>query len=217
MQKGIIFAVIAGSASASIHPSDYYEGRFFDWMQEHKIQFRNGTEFANRLVIFADNLDFIEEHNVKKSTFKLGTNAYSHMTHEEFMNYFHIGSLRPPLLRSGAEFVHIAPKDMASVPVSIDWSEISNVVTPVKNQGNCGSCWAFSATGSIEGAYGIKYNSQPSPNGFSEQSMVSCDSIDSGCNGGLMDNAFSFVQTQGGLPSETDYPYTSGDTGSKAS
>jgi len=109
--------------------------------------------------------------------------------------------------------MHAAPKDMSSTPDSVDWTTVPNVVTPVKDQGNCGSCWSFSATGAIEGAYGIKNGKQACSSGFSEQELVSCDNVDAGCNGGWMDDAFAFAMKQG-LPTEDNYPYTSGTTGS---
>jgi C1A family cysteine protease len=95
-----------------------------------------------------------------------------------------------------------------SAPASVDWSTNSNVVTPVKNQGSCGSCWAFSATGAIEGAYGIKNNKQIS---HSEQQLVDCAGLragygNMGCNGGLMDNAFTYGQDYV-LQTESAYPY----------
>jgi hypothetical protein len=136
MYKTLAVATLA-TASAT-KDSNYYEGKFFDWMQEHKVQFANGEEFVQRLAIFKDNLDYIEDINSQKLSYELGLNAYSHLTSEEFADHFHLGSLRPPMLRRGSDVVHGEPKDMATVPASVDWSTNANVVTPVKDQGNCG-------------------------------------------------------------------------------
>jgi C1A family cysteine protease len=99
------------------------------------------------------------------------------------------------------------------LPSAIDWS-MKNAVTPVKDQGQCGSCWSFSTTGALEGAYSIKTGNLVS---FSEQQLVDCDTFgnggrDHGCNGGLMDNAFSWIAKNNGLCTESDYPYVSGIT-----
>ena len=102
---------------------------------------------------------------------------------------------------------------MTSIPDSVNWVT-SGGVTGVKDQGQCGSCWSFSTTGALEGAYFTTYGSLPS---FSEQQLVDCDTRknggkDMGCNGGLMDNAFAWIEKNGGLCTEADYPYTSGTT-----
>jgi len=213
MFKTAVVAAAVGSAAALSKPNNYYEAKFFDWMKEHNKVFASGDEFAQRLAIFSDNVDFIEAHNAAKSTYQLGTNEFSHLSHEEFLDVMHIGSLRPPLLRRGSEQVLMPPKDVSANPASVDWTTVPNVVTPIKNQGNCGSCWAFSAVSAIEGAYGIKYNSQAHPQGLSEQHLVSCDTVNAGCNGGWMDDAFNFVKKNGGIATEGDYVYTSGTTG----
>jgi len=165
------------------------------------------------LAIFASNLDGIEKHNADKTqTYQLGQNQFSHMTHDEFMDAVHVGGTRVPnLRREPTATVHTGPGDRSSLPDSVDWSA-QGAVTPVKDQGNCGSCWSFSATGALEGAYQIKYGSLTA---FSEQQLVSCDvdGGDAGCSGGWMDDAFSYVTKNGGLTTEDGYPYTSGTTG----
>ena len=95
-------------------------------------------------------------------------------------------------------------KQVDAVASDVDWVA-SGAVTGVKNQGQCGSCWSFSTTGALEGAFEIAGNTLTS---LSEQNLVDCDTTDSGCNGGLMDNAFKWIQSNGGICTEADYAYT---------
>ncbi len=161
---------------------------------------------------FANNDDIIEAHNKLNSTYKLGHNKFSHMTVEEWRQAVNLG-LKKKDTASTAANMHAAPANMAGVPASVDWTA-AGAVTPVKDQGSCGSCWSFSTTGALEGAYQIKYGSLVS---FSEQNFVDCDTIknggtDLGCHGGLMDSAFDWATKWGGVCTEADYPYTSGTT-----
>jgi len=92
----------------------------------------------------------------------------------------------------------------STAPETWDW-RTSGAVGPVKDQGQCGSCWAFSANGNLEGLNKIKTGTFTQ---LSEQQLVDCDKIDSGCRGGLMENAYSYLKTAGGLMKQADYPYT---------
>jgi cathepsin L len=178
-------------------------------MQTYGLHFADGSEFASRIQIFADKVDLIESHNADTTqTFQMGLNQFSHLTLDEFREATHAGATRPPYLRSTAEKIHEAPTDISSLPTSVDWVT-AGAVTDVKNQGSCGSCWSFSTTGALEGAYKIKRGTLKS---FSEQQLVSCDKTNYGCNGGWMDTAFTWVKKNGGLSTESAYPYVNGAT-----
>jgi xylem cysteine proteinase len=175
-----------------------------EFTQKHQIPF----EFE-RIPIFCDNLSFINQHNNKTNqTYKLAVNQFAHLTHKEFVGLYTSNFEQKNNFIKTKNFFRKNDFSL-EIPSEIDWVSLGGV-TSVKDQGQCGSCWSFSTTGSMEGAYFIKTNKLVS---FSEQMLVDCSSpMNHGCNGGLMDRAFRWISNEGGLCSEDDYPYTSGTT-----
>jgi len=164
-------------------------------------------ELFTRFQNFVDNKKVIDEHNAKGLDWTMGVNAYTDLTSKEFVDlYMGYRPRNNDFARSLNE--HVAPTNQV-LASSLDW-RTSGAVTPIKDQGQCGSCWAFSTTGSVEGANKIKSGNLVS---VSEQQLVDCagSSGNQGCNGGLMDDAFEYIIKNGGISSEAAYPYTGRD------
>jgi len=206
----IIAACISAAALGKVEEKlrthteeEYWQG----WQTFHKIAevvertegYPHKAEHDYRFEIFKDNMEEIKRHNALNLSWKKGITQFADMTGEEFKA--HINCYMGP--KEEADDIHAAPADYTPQSGGVDWVA-EGAVTAVKNQGACGSCWAFSTTGSIEGACEISTGTLTS---LSEQNLVDCDSTDSGCNGGLMDYAFGFVRRNGGLCSEDDYRY----------
>jgi len=195
---------------------------------KHEAEFlfdRWKTQFPQahpRWEVFLENLERILKHNADKDkTYEMALNEFASMTPNEFLAT-RLGYRRPeaeekkkpaPAAKTTKEdaFVLRASVAQADPPLSFDW-ETKGAVTPVKNQGSCGSCWAFSAVAALESAYFLKTGKLVQ---FSEQELVSCDMELYGCQGGLMDPAFDWTRLNGGLCSEEAYPYTSGTTSAR--
>jgi C1A family cysteine protease len=209
----VVSAILASALAANVHDRAYYEAKFFGWMAQHGVKIESGLDFVKFIQNFADNEDYINNHNAKKLSFTLGHNQFSHMSTEEWAAYVNKGKMVKDET-SKADYIHHAPTLRSSLASEIDWVG-KGAVTPVKDQGQCGSCWSFSTTGAIEGAYFNKHGTLES---FSEQHLVDCDNFrhhfgrDKGCSGGLMDNAFSWIKKNEGICTEAGYPYVSGTT-----
>lgn len=175
------------------------------WKAEHGKTYPAGEEFT-RMSIFFENKDRIDAHNelfeAGKVSFSLKLNHFADMTEEEFRE---MNKRNGPPLNLGDSVYVPSTRD---IPTEVDWRK-SDYVTPIKNQGQCGSCWAFSTTGSMEGQM---KNATGELVSLSEQQLVDCSRKfgNMGCSGGLMDNAFKYIE-KFGLETEEAYPYTGRD------
>ncbi|CAL0334172.1 unnamed protein product [Lupinus luteus] len=171
-------------------------------------------EHDYRFKVFKANLRRAQRHQNMDPSATHGVTRFSDLTPSEFRDS--VLGLRRLRLPSDANKAPILPTD--NLPNDFDWRD-HGAVTPVKNQGSCGSCWSFSTNGALEGAHFLSTGELVS---LSEQQLVDCDhecdpdepgSCDAGCNGGLMNSAFEYILKSGGVMREEDYPYSGTDRG----
>eukprot|EP01084_Bolivina_argentea_P121757 215779_1 len=207
-----LIAAVAGSrlpASLRIHPISDSLTNFNAWMQEFEITYPTKREQSYRYTVWSDTIKEINKHNSEKHLWTKGVNPLTATTWEEF-----------------AETKLMAPQDCSAtkpqkqpklikeireraVPSKIDWRD-QKVVSEVKDQGNCGSCWTFSTTGCLESHVALSTGQLTL---FSEQNLVDCAGHfkNNGCNGGLPSQAFEYIRYNGGIDSEFSYHYTARD------
>jgi cathepsin L len=195
----LAFAYAANALSVDQH--------FELFKSEHHKTYRNSLEHVVRRKVFRDNFNLIEKHNAEylsgKHTYTLAVNQFADMTHEEFLAE----------RTSSQKKIHKAKPskpvqvDTSNIPAAVDWRD-EGYVTYVKDQKQCGSCWTFSAVGSMEGQH-FKATGNLIP--LSEQNLLDCvHPYSDGCNGGLMDDAFEYA-IKNGIMGETAYPYEAKD------
>ncbi len=173
--------------------------RFLEFTHKYNKVYSSMEEFNQKFEVFKNNLIEILAEDDFEGPHILGITQFSDLTKQEFAKQYL--TLKTPVTswcHSGEKF--LAPK---STLTSLDW-RTKGGVSPVKNQGQCGSCWAFSAVGFLESQSLIV---DMKARTYSEQQLVDCDHLgDQGCNGGLMQTAMEYIQ-QKGIESDTDYPY----------
>ncbi|CAH1391324.1 unnamed protein product [Nezara viridula] len=178
----------------------------------HGKKYKTLAEEQHRMNIFYDNKQFIENHNKNFEqglvSFTLEMNRFGDLMNHEFrtmMNRYN--STKAARTRQDSS-TYIRSTD-EEVPESFDWRQ-EGAVTPVKDQAHCGSCWAFSTTGALEGQHFRKTGELVS---LSEQNLVDCSSMygNNGCQGGLMVDAFKYIAENGGIDTEDSYPYEGRD------
>eukprot|EP00998_Keelungia_sp_KM082_P005840 NODE_2130_length_1131_cov_341.745020_g2112_i0.p1 GENE.NODE_2130_length_1131_cov_341.745020_g2112_i0~~NODE_2130_length_1131_cov_341.745020_g2112_i0.p1 ORF type:complete len:326 (+),score=91.49 NODE_2130_length_1131_cov_341.745020_g2112_i0:79-1056(+) len=202
MLSAITIALVIGAA---VGRTQFEEGRLWADYKDTYGKAYGVAEEAARFSCFQKNLQLIDERNARDSAVH-GVNQFADMCEDEFA-LTHFG-VKGAMNRTAGAPMFSAEAAKKAASGSVDWRS-KGAVCPIKNQGMCGSCWSFSATGAMEGACEIKTGKLDC---LSEQELVSCSGKDGnqGCNGGLMDNAFKWVVGNGGIDSESDYPYTSG-------
>ena len=179
---------------------------FIEFITTFNKQYIDQSEFAKRYNHFRNTIQTIRAHNEKGLKYRMGVNQFSDWSDDEWNNFL--------TLRSEAQ-IEIAPQlvtDSLADEEPIDWREVTkngkkvNAIHPVRDQGSCGSCWAFSAIGAIESAEFIERDFEGRINTYSEQQLVDCDFTCYGCQGGLMKNAFTYY-TKNFLVLDSNYPY----------
>ncbi|EPS71857.1 senescence-associated cysteine protease, partial [Genlisea aurea] len=173
-----------------------------EWAAKHGKVYNAIGEKDKRFDIFKDNLKFIDDHNnLGNRTYRLGLNQFADLTAQEYRSlYLGTRSKKNAAIRRFAK----SRRAGEILPESVDWRE-KGAVTPVKNQRSCGNCWAFSTVAAVEGINQIVTGKLLN---LSQQELVDCDTAENaGCNGGLMDYAFQFIVSNGGIDTEDDYPY----------
>jgi len=180
--------------------------KFLDFKIKYNKKYLE-DETEHRYQIFKNNLEIINKHNSEQHDWNMGINQFADLTSEEFKSV-------TECYRDSDMFLKIPRVNFDSrqlsenLPSEVDWTS-KGAVTDVKDQGQCGSCWSFSTTGSVESSY---YLATGKLDSFSEQQLVDCSSSygNQGCNGGLMDDAFNYIKDNG-ICLEKDYPYNASD------
>jgi C1A family cysteine protease len=200
--KVIIALALVACVSASILSTEEYETLFSKWMAMNGKEYSSPEEMFERFHIYQKNLDHIIQHNSKGLDWTLGMNQFGDLTNEEFRATY-LGFKGDSSVPEHVEEVEL------TAPTTVNWVQ-SGIVPPILNQQQCGSCWAFSAAGSISMAYNKNNNNNALQ--LSPEQLVQCSAAygNNGCNGGLMDNAFRYAQKYP-LATLAQYPYTSGN------
>jgi len=206
--KLLLLSVLAAVALAG--QADYAKLQFAQFKEQYGKVYKTRTEHQMRFDIFQANLKKIEEHNKSGASWKKGINQFSDLTEAEFQAMYLGGYKRLPTPAGNFTTVSKPAKDL---PAEVDWRK-QGVVTDVKNQGQCGSCWAFCTTEMIESYAGIATGSTPE---LSSQQVTSCTPNPlscggtGGCMGSIAQLGYTYIQLFGHV-TEEDYPYTSGTT-----
>jgi cathepsin F len=189
----------------SVFSIDDLNDQFNNFTAAYNRTYNSDGEKNARFWVFKQNIMRLNGDN--NSSWNQGVTQFFDLTQQEFQNtYLTFNIPFSELMTALVDDSNTeATRLLASIPTNFDW-RTSGAVTPVKDQGQCGCCWAFSSVANIESLYYIKYRQVVD---LAEQQLLNCDTYDSGCNGGSMMNAFAYLKSSTGLIKESDLPYTS--------
>jgi C1A family cysteine protease len=199
MKVALIALILVAGAMAHIQLSEI-EDLWTTWKAKYGVVYETAAVEGTRLQIFADNYNRIQQWNAAGNTAVLAVNQFADLTNEEF-GAIYAGSFAAP--EDVVEANTVSFSEIQGVPATWDW-RTQGAVTPIKNQEQCGSCWAFATVATVEGLWFINGHSLTS---YSEQQIVDCDTTCDGCNGGYPYLAMNYL-VKVGLELESDYPYT---------
>jgi len=187
--------------------NDRYQ--FLTFQKKFNRTYVSQDEYEQRFSVFQDNLKIAAELQAQDGSATFGVTKFSDLTREEFAAMYLTARPSKENMPPPKDFSN--PKDLPKRPVApnpttYDWSQ-AGVITPVYNQGQCGSCWAFSATETIESYWALAGNALTQ---LSMEQIVDCDTTDGGCGGGWPSSAYTYVQGAGGIDTYSSYPYTAG-------
>jgi len=190
-----VVALLALLAVALARPEQEYRAAFLKFIKDNNKSYSQ-AQFATRYNVFKSNMDFVDSWNTL-GYHTVAINKFADLTIAEFSAIYNGMNVI-----SNATYTYV-PSVTAD---SVDW-RTQGAVTPIKDQGQCGSCWSFSATGGLEGAHFLAKAALVS---LSEQNLVDCSTAEGneGCNGGLMTQAFDYIKKNNGIDTEVSYPYT---------
>ncbi|XP_062227029.1 ervatamin-B-like [Phragmites australis] len=205
------------ATSSRTTQEDLLMDRFHCWMERHNRSYPTADEKLRRFEVYRRNVEHIEATNREgKLSYTLGENQFTDLTSEEFLATYTGRVVLPEVAddEDGGEMVittlagdvteggNAGHVNVSALPESIDWRKLG-AVTPVKNQGQCGSCYAFAVVAAVEGLHQIKTGKLVT---LSEQQLVDCASF--GCSTGISTGTFTWIRKNGGITTEADYPYT---------
>jgi len=210
MQSTSVLAILALAFGCALAFDATLNQQWDSWKQVHSKAYTTAEELLRR-GIWEGNLKLVQQHNLEADmgihTYWLGMNRFADLTTGEFVKAMNGYNASARVQRTNANVFAFDPS--VQLPDTVDW-RTQGYVTPIKDQGQCGSCWSFSATGSLEGQTFKKTGKLIS---LSEQNLVDCSQKQGnmGCNGGLMDQAFTYVKENNGIDTEASYPYEAVD------